>query len=132
MKLKYSICALFAALLFALPSCGNGSLKDITKPYLGAYECESAKLGEKEYMDEFSYIRLELNLDETFSLYYCTKGGQKREETGTYVYDEKEETLQLSAGENGEFKRKFPLKKGVLTVSLTIGNKILLMKFEQK
>ena len=60
MKLKYSFCAGLAAMLFMLPACGNGSLKDITKPYLGEYECKNATLGERDYVEEFSFIRLEL------------------------------------------------------------------------
>lgn len=131
-KIKSSVCAGLFALLITFSACTGDSLKDITKPHLGAYECESAKLGEREYMDEFSYIRLELHADQTFSLYYCPKDGQKREETGKYVYDEKEETLQLTLGENGEFKRKFPLKNGQLSVTLRIGTQTLSMQFTQK
>ena len=58
MKLKYSFCAALASLLLILPACGNGSLKDVTKPYLGEYECQSATLGEKDYAQDFFFIRL--------------------------------------------------------------------------
>ena len=75
MKLKYTFCAGLAALLIALPACGNGSLKDVTKPYLGQYECESATLGEKDYAQDFSFIRLELKKD---NVHPRVSGGRDR------------------------------------------------------
>lgn len=131
-KIKSGLCVGLLTLFISLSSCGGESLQEITKPYLGAYECESAKLGEKEYIDDFSFIRLELRPDGTFSLYYRPKNGDKREETGAYVYDEKEETLQLTLGGNGEFKRKFPLKEGRMEVTVQIGTQTLFMRFTQK
>lgn len=132
MKLKYSFCAVLAALVLILPSCGNGSLKDVTKPYLGEYECKSATLGEKDYVEEFSFLRLELKKDDEFTLYYSAKNGKKGEETGTYVYDEKEETITLIYGELGVLKRKFPLKNGEIFITLPIGSQTLSMKFARK
>ena len=132
MKLKISFCAGLAALLLVLPACGNGSLKDITKPYLGEYECKSATLGEKDYVEDFSFIRLELKKDDEFTLYYSAKNGKKGEEAGTYTYDEKEEALTITYGENGVFKRKFPLKNGEIFITLPIGTQTLSMKFARK
>ena len=132
MKLKYSFCAALAAILFVLPACANGSLKDVTKPYLGEYECESATLGERDYTNDFSFIRLELKEKGDFNLYYQTKNGQKGEESGTYTYDEKEQTLTISYGELGVLKRKFPLINGEIFITLPIGSKTLSMKFTRK
>ena len=132
MKLKISFCAGLAALMLVLPACGNGSLKDIAKPYLGEYECKSATLGEKDYAQDFSFIRLELKKDDEFTLYYSAKNGKKGEETGTYSYDEKEETLTITYGDLGVLKRKFPLKNGEIFVTLPIGSQTLSMKFARK
>ena len=132
MKLKISFCAGLAVLMLVLPACGNGSLKDITKPYLGEYECKSATLGEKDYAQDFSFIRLELKKDDEFTLYYSAKNGKKGEETGTYSYDEKEETLTITYGDLGVLKRKFPLKNGEIFVSVPIGSQTLSMKFARK
>ena len=131
-KLKTSILSALATLLFVFSAVKSHGLKDITKPYLGQYECKSATLGDKEYLESFSYIRLELKPDETFSLYYCPKDGKAKEEQGQYSYDPKTGELLLSIGRNDEIKRKFPLKEGELTVSLRLGGKTLVMKFEQK
>ena len=132
MKIKHSLCAAFSALLLALPACANGSLKDVTKPYLGQYECQSATLGEKDYVQDFSFIRLELKQDGEFILYYQPKNGEKAEESGTYIYDEKEQTLCISYGELGFLKRKFPLKNGEIFVTLPIGTQTLSLKFARK
>ncbi len=132
MKLKFSFCAALASLLFTLPACGNGSLKDVTKPYLGEYECQSATLGEKDYVEDFSFIRLELKQDNEFTLSYSAKNGKKGEESGTYTYDEQEETLTLIYGELGVLKRKFPFKNGEIFITLPIGLQTLSIKFARK
>lgn len=130
--LKSSLLASLAALSFSFSSLKEGSLTDITKPYLGGYECKSARLGDKEYLDDFSYITLELKKDETFTLYYCPKTGKKGEETGSYRYDEKTETLTLSMGKNNELKRQIPIKDGEFCVTVPLGTKTLILQFEQK
>lgn len=130
--LKSSLCAGLAALLLTLAPV-KGSLKDITKPYLGAYECKSATLGDKEYLDDFSYIRLELKADESFSLYYAFKGGEKKEETGRYKYDGENKSVTLIGKGlgNREFKKSFPLDNGKIFITLSVGGKMLIMEFEQ-
>ena len=129
--LKSSLLAGVAALLFSFSTFKNGSLTDITKPYTGVYECKSATLGDKEYLDEFSYIRLELNADNTFSLYYCPKNGKAKEQTGKYRYNKEKGTIQFSLGTNGELKREIPLKKGEISFTLPLGAKTLIMRFAQ-
>ena len=132
MKSKHFICAGLLSLSFLFSACGNGSLKDVTKPYLGEYECQNATLGERDYAKEFSFIRLELKKDNEFTLYYSAKNGKKGEESGTYLYDETDETLTLTYGELGVLKRKFPLKNGEIYIVLPIGNQTLSMKFARK
>ena len=132
MKAKYSFCAGIAALLLTFSACGNSSLKDVAKPYLGEYECKSARLGERDYVNDFSFIRLELKENGEFTLFYNAKNGKKGEESGTYSYDEKEETITIIYGELGVLKRKFPLKGGEIYVTLPIGSQTLSMKFARK
>ena len=129
--LKSSILAGISTFILAFSGIKQGSLTDITKPYTGVYECKSAMLGEKEYLEEFSYIRLELNADNTFSLYYCPKNGKAKEQTGQYRYNKEKETIQFSLGTNGELKREIPLKKGEMLFALPLGAKMLVMRFAQ-
>ena len=130
-KIKSSVLAGLTALIFCGFGVRQSSLTDIAKPYTGVYECKSATLGDKEYLDEFSYIRLELNLDGSFSLYYCAKDGKPREESGKYSYDKQKKSVCLSLDKKSEIKREFPLEKGVLLITVPVGVKTLTMKFEQ-
>ncbi len=129
-RLKSSfLVGLCSLLLFFSPKSGN--LKQITKPYYGTYECESATLGVKEYMQDFAYIRLELKKDNAFTIFYKTQDGKKGEESGTYCYDEEKENITFQS-KNGALKREFPLKKGKLLITLPVGPQALVMKFTQK
>ena len=119
------------SLMTLFPSVKESTLSDVAKPYLGEYECKSAQLGSKDYMKKFSYIRLELKDTENFTLYYKEKGEKKKQVSGKYVYDKEKGTLQLTE-KSGLLKREFPLVDGLLTVSLPIGEKFLVLQFEQK
>ena len=130
-KIKSSIFAGLTALILCCTGLKQSSLTDIAKTHTGVYECKSATLGDKEYMEEFSYIRLELNLDDSFSLYYCVKDGKPREQSGKYAYDKQKNVVCLSLDKKSEIKREFPLEKGVLLITLPVGVKTLIMKFEQ-
>ena len=130
--LKSSLLAGLISLLWLFPSLRESSLTDITKPHLGIYECTEAKLGENDYLDRFSYIHLELKTGEDFVLYYQEKSGEKKQEMGNYSYDREKGTLMLIGGANGCFKREFPLKEGILTIAVRIGEQNLSLTFEQK
>ena len=131
-KLKSSIVAGLTGLLLLFPNFKTGSLTEISKPYLGVYECQQAKLGEEEYLDKFSYIELELFPKGKYALRYCEKSGEKQEVKGKYRSDEKKEILTLYLTQGGVFKRDFPLEKGKLTATVPLGNKTLFLQFEQK
>ena len=119
-------------MLLTFSGLREGTLTDITKPYLGEYECKSATLGNEEYVDEFSYIILDLKADETFVLRYKTKNKMKGEEKGEYSYDKEKETITLTLGEKSQFKREFSLKKGAICIEFPVGAKLFVMRFEQK
>ncbi len=131
-KLKSSILAGLAALMTLVPTWKSGSLKEITKPYLGVYECESATWGQREYLDEFSYIRLELLPKNEFTLSYELKTGKSGKEQGKYEVDEERKTLILTLNKKEEYKREFPLKNGSIVFTLPIASQTLVMKFTQK
>ena len=130
MKIKSSLLAGLATLL--LLSGMSGDLKEITKPYLGVYECVEAKINGENYGEDFAYIHLELKSDETFILYYKEKKGEERRETGKYQYNPKDKTVTMRLDEHAFFKREFPLEKGILTINVPIGEHIFLLKFKQK
>ena len=110
----------------------KSELKDITKTHLGFYECENATLSGDDLSGEFDYVRLELKADDTFVLSCRKTGGKERKETGKYSYDRKKGEICLAMGESNTLKRTFPLKEGVISVTVRLGTKTLRMQFKQK
>ena len=130
--LKSSLLAGVVSLLFSFSVLKSGSLTDITKPYLGEYECQRAIFDGKDYAQEFSYIRLTFSADNTFTLSYKTKEGLCGSEKGEYSYDEEKEEVTLFTQGRHSFKRTFPLVKGNIYMSLRLGDKTLQVQFGQK
>ncbi len=114
-----------------LPTLRDRTLQEVSKPYLGAYECTQATLGSRDLLKRFSEIVLELKDEENFTLYYQEKSGERKKVEGKYAYDEETEMLTLTERGSG-IRKSFPLKKGKLTVSLPVGRKQLVLQFEQK
>ena len=110
----------------------EGKLTDVTKPYLGEYECKQATLGEKDCLKKFDYIRLELKVDGKFVLSYRENDGKKQAIKGTYEYDSKNECVQLKMGGGGIIHRNFPLKEGVIYITIPFKMKSIALQFEQK
>lgn len=123
------LCTLMAlAMMFC--GCGSSSLKEITNPHLGIYECTQAKLHDKDYLTLFSYIHLELKEDGAFILHYRMRDGIPQEERGNYVYDWKKGSFSVVGKES--FQREFSLEEGRLTILVPIGAQMLTLAFEQK
>ena len=129
--LKSSIAAGLLSLLFCFAPKG-GTLKDIAKPYLGEYECKSARLGDKDFLDELKYLRMELKPNNVCVLRYCPKNGKTREWSGEYDYDRQTQTLRLRGEGQTAFDKRFPLKEGMLTVAFPVGEKTMILTFAQK
>lgn len=131
-KLKSSFAAGLVSLLLCFGNIKDSTLLDVTKPYLGKYECNYARLGDKEFCDGFEYVSLELNGDGTYLLSFKATDGKKHTETGEYAYNEKTKTLCFSPRDKSALKKEFPLIDGVLTISAQIGNQQLIVRFTQK
>ena len=110
----------------------NRDLKEIVQPYIGVYECKQAQLGEKDLLEDFKRIQLELKDGQHFILHCEDKHGQKINRTGKYKYDEKSKCITLQSEDESLFKRSFPIDNGQIIVSLPVGNKQLRLIFEQK
>ena len=130
--LKSSVLGSLATLAMLLPNFKNPQLTDITKPYLGFYECEYAQFSGEDFSDEFDYIRLELKEDGNFEISYCKKGGKEQKESGKYQYDKDKESVTFFLSSGNSFKRTFPLKKGIMDITLRFGGKTLNARFKQK
>ena len=131
-KLKTSLFASLCSCILC-SSCKIGdTLPEITKPYLGEYECNQVIFNHKEYLKEFDYVRLTLNPDDTFTLAYKKKGENKHEETGNYVYEQDKQELVLSSSYLAGYQRRVPLKDGIITLSISFGGNEFMAQFEQK
>lgn len=125
------VAGIFACLL-CFSSFRTGKLTDITKPYLGEYECISARVGERDCLEEFQSVTLELKPDGTFMLHCKEKNGDCKKLGGEYLYDEKRESITFTVNGERAFQREFPLKKGVITFFVPLGEKMAVFQFEQK
>ncbi len=130
--IKSSILAGIASLLFSFSALKVGSLTDITKPYLGEYECKTAMYGKKDLFEHFTNIVLELREDNTFALRFEDMKGKKREEKGTYEYDKEKNVFRFKLRGKREIKRDFVLEKGIVSGALKLGRRTLYLQFEQK
>ena len=130
-SLLVGICVLLTALsnFFALK---NSTLKEISKPYFGVYECEQARLGDKNLLADYTSLTLELQKGGVFTLHYCEKNGREGEVLGKYSYDENTQTITFQVAPLKGIKREFSLRKGVLTLSFSILDKQLCLIFKQK
>ncbi len=130
-KLKTSLVAGLTTLLFLSPTWQDTTLKDIAKPYLGAYECTQAHLGSHDCLDRFTEIRLELKDEENYLLYYKEKRGKRKTVEGKYRYDKQAQAFFIQDEKTG-IERSFPLVDGKLTVSFPVGGKTMVLQFERK
>lgn len=123
--------AILSALLFDVASLGG--LKDVSRPYLGTYECERILFGNEDRTDKFDYVRIELMPGGKMKLFYKEKEGRKGEAEARYTYDTESDSLTICADIAGtEYKKSFPVKDGALELSVRYGDRMLAMKFVRK
>ena len=110
----------------------EGSLEEITKPYMGVYECESLYFGGEDKKDIFEYFRIELKSKGELLLSYKLKKGRVEQIPLSYEYDFEEKTLRVY-GQWGIMKvdKKFPVNKGEIAVSMNILGKLAVLKFSR-
>ncbi len=83
-------------------------------------------------MTEFRSICLDLKAEGEYELRYRLKNGDKGKDTGKYEYDQEKQTLRLTQGKIGEWKRDIPLQKGNIMLTCPLGNQILYIQFTHK
>lgn len=132
LKIKSSLLAGAGVLLFSFSSVKTGELTDITKPYLGVYDCTQAQFGEENLLDTFDDLKLELKGKGEYVLYYKESGKKAKRIKGKYRYDKDSESITLCLPNGPCIRRNFPLQKGVLTITVPYKNNTLHLQFEQK
>ena len=113
-KLKSSLLAGICTLLMAINTADMDGLKDITKPYLGEYRCESALYGKTDCLQYFSFIKFELKTGEEYLLTFKFKDGKQQQKTGKYEYDkEKKATSGIGSSPSKMGKLYSPFRLGI-------------------
>ena len=128
--------AILTLILLLLPACDArqyGSLKSLTKPYIAQYECTEAKLGEQDLLERFDYIEINLEPKNKMQVIYKPKDGKKNIVESRYSFDVKSHELTAEIGILGyNFKEATVVENGKFTLTKTIGDRQLIMKFKAK
>ncbi len=125
--LLLSLCVVFAV---GCDVSGMSTLPELSKPYAAVYRCIVCKLGEKDLLENFERLSIDLQPDDTFELSYRTVKGEEGTRTGTYVMDvEREEISFTVKSGKRERTRTFPVKKGTIFVDANIMGKLFHAEF---
>ncbi|MBQ8319928.1 MAG: hypothetical protein IJX81_03515 [Clostridia bacterium] len=132
-KLRVKSAAFLGAmlLLLSLPNVSSlGSLRSVSAPYAGFYDCKKLTLDGKDMLGHFATLRLEIKGEGEMLLSYQDKSGVKGEKTLSYEYLEEENALLICYrdGEK-ELKKRAQFSQGELTFSLQLNGRLLLAVF---
>ena len=111
----------------------SDSIKEITKPYLGAYEGKEIYFNGKDKTADFKNLTVELTAKNEFILRYQDNKGKKTEKKCKYSYDEQTGVLKLKNAKGlWGAKTKITLDKGEMNVFVRFGKKNLKIKLLQR
>ena len=118
--------------LFVLCGCeveNMSSLPDLSRPYLGVYECEELSLGGEDMTQKFEFVRLELLYGGNFQLSYRTATGSEGGYSGEY--EMKEDNITFTA-QYGVLRRSFtfPVEKGSIFIDYNLNGRLLHAQFK--
>ena len=133
MRKKWFLAGLLLPLVFMLSACDvsqMSTLPDLSKPYVGIYECERAMLGGEDMTEKFDYIRLELSYGGEFELTYRAQDGNEGGFSGTYEASAEKGEITLNA-QSGILRKSFtfPMENGSILIDLPFGGKLLHAEF---
>ncbi len=123
------LCLTVCALLFtACDAERMSSLKDVTRPYAGVFECEKISLGGEDLTEKFERLTLTLKENGEYALSYRTVEGNEGGYGGGYTVDAEKHTITLTAGKE---KRAFtfPYEKGRILIDQNLGGTLLHAEF---
>lgn len=134
MKKKFFLAAIIAT-LFCLILCGftidpHSSVKTLTKPYITTYECNYARLGEKDLLNKYEYIKITFLDDKKLEVSFKNKKGKRHAYVCPYVYNDEDDTFEAELGILGfKFRQKTVIKDGKFTLSMPILGRPFIMRF---
>ncbi len=120
--------------LFFMTACETeelGSLKEVTRPYAGFYQCETITLGGRDMTDKFETLTLELRQDGQFVVSYLTAEGNEGSYRGNYEIDIEEKEITFSAKQGTRQKAfSFPYEKGAVRIDYNLFGTLLHAEFK--
>lgn len=127
-------------ILVLLPACStsqasgtSGSLKSITKPYIGEYECVEAHLGETNLLEKYEFITISLLDNKKMEVSYKPKIGKKKTFEGAYEVNPDTREFTGEVGILGvRFKESTKIENGKFTLTKLIFAMPLIMNFKMK
>lgn len=131
-KFAFSLLIVLCALLVFVGCDAEdmGSLKDVTRPYTGIYECEELSVGGKDLREKFEKITLELKPDGTFTAAYSTAEGSGASIDGAYTLDTEKGEITLSAKQGARSRAfTFPYEKGTIRIERNLFGRLLHAEF---
>lgn len=91
MKRKlFLVCVVLSLLLLVFPACemdAKGSVKSLTKPYIGEYECVEGHMGETDLLEKYEFIKITLIDDKKMEINFKPKNGTQHSFEGEYSVD---------------------------------------------
>lgn len=119
--------------LCAVPNVVSlGTLKEISTPYVGFYNCESLRIGNRDFTEQAD-ATLELGADGEGKVRYKNAFGKEQTVSFTYVYDAEKGVLTAEIPD-GKQKKKVhvPFEKGESVFSENLSGRAFFAKFTRK
>ncbi len=127
---KVLVC-LAPLLLAATILCGcsvseMSTLRELSRPYTGVYECEKLTYAGRDLLGDYEYIRLTLEYGDEAALQWRDLTGGEGGFALSYEAEIEEGRITFFSGKH---KRTFPLEEGTLCVRLILCGKLLYAEF---
>ncbi|MBQ2740720.1 MAG: hypothetical protein IJF39_03760 [Clostridia bacterium] len=118
--------------LFSVPNVLQlGTLKEISTPYVGYYQCETLRIGGRDYAGDVN-ARLEVGTEEMTLIWKAPLIGEQRL-SFPYEYDESAQSFFLTVPDGkGEKRVRMTYEKGELTLSENLSGKAFFARFSRK
>lgn len=106
------------------------SLSDLSKPYVGVYECKTLTLGGRDLSGHYDKLYLTLKYDGEYTLVWRGVNGEEGKTAGKYLADGDAEEITLYAySRHRALSYTFPMKKGVIAIRYNFGGRLLNAEF---
>lgn len=130
-KSKLKISLVIPCALIAFNLMNMSSLEDVSKPYVGVYECKYIMFGGENLLDKFDYVKFELLRNGVYKIEFKDKNNVKGVYRGHYEYDNSNNFITIDENVFGhKIKKSFTAEKGCVEVNVQYGDKLLAVKFE--